>query len=131
MSAINEAVEAVMDLIDGLNLFSDISRGALGTGNCLSCEIAPSSPNEIYLDKAQDIPIDLTINGKHNNLKTLSDAMNDIHHNLTSLMAYPSGDDWEIVDILTLTMPQVIGREDNNDWIMASNISIKIYLERA
>lgn len=125
-SIINQAVEKVMDLIDALELFSMISRGALGTGNGLVCEVAPSSPSEVYLDKNQYITVDLTINGKHSELETLSNALNMIHESLTMLREYPYSTDWQIVDIVTLTEPQVIGREENNDWIMASSLGVKV-----
>jgi hypothetical protein len=127
MSIINAAVESVMDLIDGLGLFSLITRGALGTGNGLACEIGPSGPEAVYLDKNQYIILDLTINGKHNNLQTVSDDMNRIHQELTMRREYPSGTDWEIVDITTLTEPQIVSREDNNAWMMASALNIKVY----
>ena len=126
MSIINAAVEAVMDLIDAMELFATISRGALGTGNGLCCEVGPTSPETVFLDKNQYIPIDLTINGKHNNLQTLSDAMNVIHEGLTMAFSYPSGNCWEIVDITTMTEPQVIAREDSNQWIMASALLVKV-----
>ena len=129
-SVINRAVEAVMDLIDALGLFANITRGALGTKHGLCCEIAPTYPEEVYLDKNKYIPIDLTINGKHENLETLTNAMNAIHEGLTFMTSYPSGDDWEMTDIATLTEPQVIGREDNNTWVMASNLSVRIITKK-
>ena len=130
MSIINEAVESVMDLIDALGLFSTITRGALGTKRGLCCEIAPTSPDEVYLDKNKYIPIDLTINGKHENLETLSDAMNAIHENLTFLKEYPAGTDFHVVDIATITEPQIIGRDEEKLWIMASNLSVRILTEK-
>ena len=129
-SIINQAIENVMDLIDGLKLFATITRGALGTETGLCCEIAPTTPQEVYLDKNQYIPIDLTINGKHENLETLSNAMNKIHEDLTMLKEYPAGTDWHIVDIATITEPQIIGRSDNKGWIMASNLSVRIITEK-
>lgn len=126
MTIINAAVEAVMDLIDGLDLFALITRGALGTGEGLVCEVGPSGPDEVYMDKNQYIILDFTINGKHSNLQTLSDDMNRIHQELTMLHEYPFGDDWNIVDITTLTEPQIIGREDNNAWMMASALNVKV-----
>ena len=126
MTIINAAVEAVMDLIDGLGLFALITRGALGTGEGLVCEVGPSGPYEVYMDKNQYIILDFTINGKHANLQTLSDDMNRIHQDITMLREYPSGDDWNIVDITTMTEPQIIGREDNNMWLMASALNVKI-----
>ena len=126
MTIINAAMEAVMDLIDDLNLFALITRGALGTGEGLVCEVGPSGPDEVYMDKNQYIILDFTINGKHSNLQTLSDDMNRIHQELTMLHEYPFGDDWNIVDITTLTEPQIIGREDNNAWMMASALNVKV-----
>ena len=125
-SIINLAIESVMDLIDALGLFALISRGALGTGNGLCCEIGPTSPETVFLDKNQYIPVDLTINGKHNDLQTLSDAMNKIHESLTMAFSYPYGNGWEIVDITTMTEPQIIAREDSNQWIMASALLVKV-----
>ena len=125
-SILNLAIEAVMDEIDSLGLFATITRGALGTGDGLSCEIGPTSVETVWLDKHQYIPVDLTINGRHSDLRTLSDAMNTIHENLTMLTSYPYGNGWEIVDITTLTEPQVIGREDSNEWMMASALLVKV-----
>ena len=125
-SIINLAVESVAALINALSLFANISRGAMGTGNCLVCEVGPTTPETVWLDKNKYIPIDLTINGKHSNLQTLSDSMNMIHENLTMMLEYPSGDNWEIVDITTMTEPQVIGREQDNSWMMASALLIKV-----
>ena len=126
-SVINQAVESVIALINELTLFANITRGALGTCNTLACEIGPSGAEEVYLDKNQYIVLDLTINGKHDNLQTLSDAMNAIHESLTMKKSYPSESKWKIVDITTLTEPQVIGREDNNAWMMASALNVKVY----
>ena len=125
-SIINQAIGKVMDLIDAMNLFSTITRGALGTEDSLTCEIGPTSPETVWLDKNKYIPIDMTINGKHSNLQTLSDALNLIHESLTMMKEYPSGDHWEIVDIATLTEPQKIGREQDNRWMMASALLVKV-----
>ena len=125
-SILNQVVEAVMDLIDALSLYASISRGALGTGDSLTCEVGPTGPSYIWLDKNQVIPVDLTINGKHSNLQTLSDALNTIHESLTMMFDYPTGDKWQITDIATLTEPQVIGREQDNRWMMASALLIKV-----
>ena len=125
-SIINLAVEAVMDMIDALGLFANIERGALGTGNGLCCEIGPTSPETVFLDKHQYIPVDLTINGKHDDLRTLSDAMNKIHESLTMAFSYPYGNGWEIVDITTMSEPQIIAREDSNQGVMASALYVKV-----
>lgn len=126
-SKINAAVEAVMDLIDGMDNFASITRGTLGTGDGLACEIAQSTPLEVYYDKNAFIPITLALNGKHHNLQVLSDTLNSIVDTLTRRTAYPAGDGWEIVDITGGNLPRVIGREDNNAWLMAGDLIVKVY----
>ena len=126
-SVLNLAVESVMDMIDALSPFASITRGALGIGNSLCCEIAPSIPEEVYLDKNYYIPLTLALNGKHDNLQTLSDTLNNIVDSLSRSKTYNSGNGFQIVDITAGNLPRVIGREDNNTWIMACDLVVKIY----
>ena len=132
-SVINEVVEAVIGLINATTPFATCTRGALPTGAGLTCEVGPSSPSEVYLSKNSFIPLDITINGKHPSLETLSDTMNNIHGTLTRALSYPSDTSnahrWQIVDIANYTLPQIIGREDNNDWLMASSLSVRVLWE--
>ena len=127
MSVINEVLEAVIGLMAAENPFAAVTRGALPTGEGLVCEIGPTSPQAMHMNKNTVIPLDVTLNGKHHNLQTLSDTMNSIHSALTRLQVYPASDSWQIIDISTMTFPQVIGRENNNDWLMASALSVKFF----
>lgn len=126
-SILNLAIEAVMDMIDALEPFATITRGALGIGNGLSCEIAPSMVDSVFMDKNTYIPVTLAINGKHTDLQILSDTLNNIMDTLTRYTSYTSGNGWEIVDITNGNLPRVIGREDNNQWLMACDLVVKIY----
>lgn len=126
-SVINQVLEAVIGLINATSPFATVTRGALPTGVGLTCEIGPSSPSAVHMDKNTVVPLDVTLNGKHFNLMTLSDAMNKIHSTLTRAKSYPSANKWQIVDIENQTLPQVIGREDNNEWLMASALSVIFY----
>lgn len=127
MSVINEVVQAVIAIMNATKPFAEVTRGALPTGAGITCEVGPSEPEAVFLDKNSYVPLDITINGKHKNLQTLSDALNNIHSALTRARIYPSGEKWQIVDITNQTLPQVIGREDNNEWLMASSLSAKFY----
>lgn len=127
MSVINEVVESVIGLMNATKPFAKVTRGALPTGNGLVAEVGASTPREMYWDKNTLVPLDITLNGKHASLKTLSDAMNNIHSALTRAREYPSGDGWQIVDIVNYTLPQIIGREQNNEWLMASSLSVNFF----
>ena len=126
-SVLNNAVEAVMNMIDALNNFAPITRGALGIDNSLSCEISPSVPETVFMDKNSYIPLTLALNGKHNDLQVLSDTLNNITDSLTRSKSYTSGNGFQIVDITGGNLPRVIGREENNQWIMACDLVVKVY----
>lgn len=127
MNAIDQAILAVIELMNLTLPFAKVTRGALPSGNGITCEVGPSSPNEMYMDKSIDLPLDLTINGKHKKLDVLSNTMNRIFYDLTRRRVYPSGSGWKITDITVYTMPQVIGRETDNSWLMAGSLSVKLY----
>ena len=123
---IDLAIESVMDLINALGLFATITRGALGSGVGLVCEVAPSTPQEVFYDKNAYIPLTLAINGKHFEVETLTGALNTIQ-DLSRLKTYPSGNGFEIVDISRGNLPRIIGREENNAFIMSCDLVVKIY----
>lgn len=127
MSVINEVVESVMDMMnENYPLgFGIVTRGALPTGAGIVCDIGPTSFSEMYLDKNSVVPLDITINGKHKDLKVLSDRLNDIHSSLTRRKNYPDSEKWQIIDIKNSLLPQKIGREENNEWLMASELSVE------
>ena len=127
MSVINEVVAAVIQLMNATAPFATVTRGALPTGPGITCEVGPTAPLETYLDKNTYIPLDITINGKHENLQTLSDALNTIHSALTRAKQYPEGERWKIVDIENQNLPEIVEREQNNVWLMASALSAKFY----
>ena len=127
ISIINQALEAVIGLMNATHPFATVTRGALPLGNGITCELGPSATEEVYLDKKNYIPLDVKINAKHTNLKTLSDDLNTIHDTLTRMTSYPSGTGWEIVDISNQTTPQLIERETSNAWVMASALQVKLY----
>ena len=128
VNAINEAIEDVIGMMNETGVFAPVRRGALATVESLSCEVGPSMPETVFLNKGTVIPVDLTVNGKHGNLQTVSQAMNTIHHELTRRTVYPAGVGWEIVDITNATMPQIIGREDNGMWLMASSLTVNVHI---
>ena len=130
-SVLNVVVEWVINTINAMNNYATMSRGALGTSDGLSCEIAPSMASEVYLDKNSFIPLTLALNGKHSNLQTLSDTLNSIVDTLTRSKSYANGNGWEIVDITGGNIPRVIGREDNGSWLMACDLVVKIYRKDA
>ena len=126
-SPINAALEAVITAMNATNPFATVTRGALPSGPGLTCELGPNNPEEIYFDKDRAVTLDVTLNGKHANLKTVTDAMNLIHARLTRATSYTSGTGWQIIDIRNYSLPNVIGREENNMWLLASSLAVDLF----
>ena len=126
-SWVNLAIEAVATMINAMSNFATMTFGPLGTDNGLCCQLAPSNAQEIYLDKNGYFQVTLALNGKHTNLQTLTNTLNNIMDTLTRKKTYTSGTGWQIVDITNGVLPRLIGREDNGSWVMACDVIIKIY----
>jgi hypothetical protein len=126
-SVINEVLESVIGMMNDEHPFQGVTRGALPVHEGLVCEIGPSIQDTLFFDKNVVIPLDVTLNGKHPNLKTLTDTMNGLHSALTRARSYPSTDRWQIIDILNQNLPQIIGREENNDWMAASALTVRFF----
>lgn len=126
-SVINEVLESVIGMMNDEHPFQGVTRGALPVHEGLVCEIGPSIQDTLFFDKNVVIPLDVTLNGKHPNLKTLTDTMNGLHSALTRARSYPSTDRWQIIDILNQNLPQIIGREENNDWLAASALTVRFF----
>lgn len=126
-SKLNLAIESVINSINAMQNFATMTRGALGISAGLACEIAPSNTQETYLDKNSYSPVTLALNGKHDDLRLLTDTLNNILDTMTRAKEYSSGNGWEVVDIATGTLPRVIGREDNGLWLCACDLIVKVY----
>lgn len=127
MPVLDLVLEEVVHMINSLGLFSHAILGPLTIDPGIAVNQGPTSPDSVFLDKNAYIPLDVTLNAKHPDMHLLSDTMNKIHSALTRAKAYPSGDGWQIVDITTMTLPQIVGREPDNQWLMASALSVKVY----
>lgn len=127
-NAVNEAIEDIVSMMNEAQHMAIVRRGALSTGDSITCEIGPSVPLHTFLNKHEVIPLDITINGKSADLQRVTQALSDIHYALVRRTTYPAGIGWEITDISDAVMPQIIGRETNNDWLVASQLTASLHI---
>ena len=69
------------------------------------------------------------LNGKHSDQQTLLDALTQIHTALTKRNDFSdfSTTDAQVLSIMTTSSPQIIGREQNNQWIAGSSFEVSFY----
>ena len=130
MSSIyNDALFAVIGLAQATNPYATITIGALPPDDGISIAFASGTPTTTFLTKGVLLDFSVVLNGKHTNAQIVSDTLNVIHDTLTSYKSYPSGDNWEIANIETISAPSYIGREQNNQILYGSSLKIKVYKE--
>lgn len=84
---------------------------------------------EVHLDKNAMYSVPVLLNGKNTNLQTVLDRLTAVHAALTKHANYSdvSTDAVQVVAITTTAAPSVIGREQNNQWIVGSSFDVYFY----
>lgn len=123
----NTIIELIIPLIKGTY------DGALVVGsntpdNCISLR-GNSTPFSTFLCKQQFyMNMTILLNGKSDDQRYISDVLSNIHLNLSKMITYPSTDEVQIVDISTMASPNLIGREENSQWLYGSTLQVKYYI---
>ena len=85
-----------------------------------------SAPASIFLDVGSDERMTVVCNGKHREQETVIRRLNAIHSALTRRRDFPSGSNWQIYAIESISSPRLLGREQNSMWLYASSLLIRI-----
>lgn len=85
------------------------------------------APFETYRKLDKSVPLPVLFNGKGADQQVLSAQMNLVHDLLTTSKALPRADNWQIYAIRTTAYPNLIGREENKNWIYGSSFAIDYY----
>ncbi len=77
------------------------------------------------INSDQELPVQFT--GKNADQQQLADAMETVHQALTTTAALPFAENWQIYAVETASAPQLIGREENINYIYGSSFRVKFY----
>ena len=119
----------IADAVDALNLYANIVYGSDPPENGICMIQAAGAPTEKHLDANMLYRLSVLLNGKHSNQQTLLDALTQIHTALTKRNDFSdfSTTDAQVLSIMTTSSPQIIGREQNNQWIAGSSFEVSFY----
>jgi hypothetical protein len=129
MSFISEILDNIADVADGLDLYADIVYGSDPPENGICMIQAAGAPTEEHLNTGMLYRLPVLLNGKHANQQTVLDALTAIHKALTKTHSYDNlgTDEVQVLSIVTTSSPQIIGREQNNQWICGSSFEVSFY----
>lgn len=127
MSVYSDVLNAVVGLINSLDLYANAVIGPLPPNNGISVAWATSDYTP-FMSKTAAVGITAVVNAKNTDQKAALDALGTIHTALSMSTSYPSADNFQITDISTSTAPSYMGREQNKQWLYGSSLRVKFYL---
>ena len=80
-----------------------------------------------FFSVGQSILLSLVFNAKHENQAMAQNALDNLHAYLTRRKTFPRGDGWQITSITTDSVPMYLDREQNNQWLYGSGLSVRFY----
>lgn len=102
--------------------------GSLPPLNAYSLSFAGGNPRTTFRTlKNSDQELPVQFNGKSTDQRQLAANMEKVHQALTTSAALPFSANWQIYAIETTSAPQLIGREENRNYIYGSSFRIKFY----
>lgn len=129
MSFYSKVIDNIADAAEAIGLYANIVYGSDPPINGICMIPSQVGPLETYLDKGMLYNLPVVINGKNADQEVLIDDITKIHEALTRRTDYSdiSTLDIQVVNIETSSLPAIIGREQNAQWICGSSINVKFY----
>lgn len=89
-----------------------------------------SNPSEVYMSKDSYNSMTVLLNGKNIDQQAIATTLNAIHHYLNKLKQnqIPIGENTQIINIQTSSSPELIGVEENGQWIYGSSLLVTYYI---
>ena len=122
-------MDKIATAADALGLYATIVYGSDPPENGICMIQAAGAPTEKHFDTGMLYRLSVLLNGKHSNQQTLLDALTQIHTMLTKRNDFSdfSTTGAQVLSIMTTASPQIIGREQNNQWIAGSSFEVSFY----
>jgi hypothetical protein len=126
---IDGIMEKLAAAADALGLYATVVFGSDPPANGICMIQAAGAPSEKHFDTGMLYRLSVLLNGKHTNQQTLLDALTQIHTALTKRNDFNdfSTEDAQVLSIMTTASPQIIGREQNSQWIAGSSCEVSFY----
>lgn len=89
-----------------------------------------SNPTETYMSKDSYNSMTVLLNGKNIDQQSIATTLNTIHHYLNKLKQnqIPIGENTQIINIQTSSSPELVGVEENGQWIYGSSLMVTYYI---
>ena len=130
MTVFSNIIDQLIDMAEVTKPYSQIVIGSTPPLNGLCMIQSANYPDITDLEKGIVVSLNVMLNGKHANQRIVYDTLISIHDELTRRKDYPNNNDYQIVNIATVSYPQLIDREDNKQYIYGSTLQVYFYWKK-
>ena len=123
MSIQQQIMDAVAALVDAMHNYANVVYGTLPEANGLCLAASTGALDAATLAHGGQYSLQVVLNGKHSNQRTVYDTLCAIHEYLNKIASYPSGAGWSVCSIQTNGAPGYIDREESQ-WLYGSSLTI-------
>ena len=125
---LNEIINDVIDMAEeGTDLYENIIIGNTPPTDGISVFVSSGMPELTDLEKGMIMSMNVMCNAKHRNQDMAFDALYKIHKRLTKTKNYPNREEYQIANIETITLPNLLLREENGSYVFGSTLNVKFY----
>ena len=109
--------------------YSGIIYGSDPPYNGICMIPSAGAPISTHFNKGMIYDLPVVLNGKYEYQQVLLDDLTKIHEVLTRRTDYSdiSTEECQVINISTTSLPSIIGREQNNQWICGSSLNVRFY----
>ena len=130
MSTFKDVLETTINMVESaVDLYSNITIDTTPPFNGICMGNSTGYPIDTHFNKGMILSQNIMVNAKHIDKELAFDTVSNIHAYLTKLKDYPITDDFQIINIATVTTPMLIDIEDNKSYIIGSTISVDYYFK--
>lgn len=129
MSFISGMLDNIIALAEETRPYARIVYGSDPPINGICMIASGGIPNDTHFDKGMQVKLPVVLNGKYEDQRVLLDDLTAIHEVLTKRRDYSElcTEAIQVIDISSMSLPQIIGREQNKQWICGSTLEITFY----
>ena len=122
-----EVYEYVRDLVAS-TIGETIYNGTMPPYEGYALQIDMGLVDTTFLSTGISYNMGMVLNGKGKNQVEVYNNLCSAHRALTQRKKWASGNDWQITNISTDSMPRLLGREDNINWEYGSGLTVRFVL---
>lgn len=113
--------------VNNLHLFSAANVGALPAAGGISIQLGAGAPTSEHFDRGGRYELYFSVNAKQTNQLIALSALESIHKFLAQMKFYPSGTDYQILNISTGTVPNYLGTDSSGQHMFGSIVRVTFY----